>query len=363
MALPTLQEVRELSDWQPPLGVVSVYLGFDPADRGGAWRSVLRSGVDRILRLAEGAEHERKVATRETAGRLLERFEEGELRPPPRGEVGFLEVGGEEGAERWWGTGVAPSLPGLLLADRPVVMQLVDLCRRGEGVGVALPSAERVRLLDFREGELEELDDRELSVASLAWRARKAQSARDPARGQGVTSSGHDRHEGRLEHSRRRFLVECGRLAGKLLDERSLGEVIVFGPPSEAGAFCAGLEPTRVRVEVGGEADLVSAPKKQLVEAASAAVEGLRAARDQEAVERVLGEVRAGGRGAAGLQETVEALAEGRVESVFFDPTIGDPAETLVRGAFTGGAGVTVVRDGVADLLGSAEGVAALLRY
>ena len=32
MSEPTWEEAREISEWRPPLGVLSVYLGFDPAD-------------------------------------------------------------------------------------------------------------------------------------------------------------------------------------------------------------------------------------------------------------------------------------------------------------------------------------------
>jgi hypothetical protein len=363
MAHPSLDDARKLSDWRPPLGVISVYLHFDPADRSGAWRTALRNGVHRALEPTENADHEHKIALRETAKRLLDRFEDEGVRPPPRGEAGFLEVSRKEGLERWWGTGVAPAAPGVLLADQPAVVQLVDLCRRGEGCGVALVSAERVRLLHFGEGDLEEIEEWELSIFSRDWRERKSQSTNDPARAQGVSSSGHDQYRDRLEHNRRRFLVECGRLSGKRLQQRGLGEVVAFGPPSEVEGFCAGLDSTAVQAEVGGEADLISAPREQVIEEVSAAVERLAAERDRDVVERALEEARGGSRGAIGLQETIEALVEGRVEHVAFDPAIGDPSEALVRGAFASSAEVTVVRDGVSELLEPAEGVAAILRY
>jgi hypothetical protein len=99
MTQPTLEAARELSEWRPPLGVLSVYLGFDPADRGAAWRTELRNGLDAVLESQREAEHDRRVALRETAKRLVERFEDGELRPPPRGEAGFVEVAEKGGAE------------------------------------------------------------------------------------------------------------------------------------------------------------------------------------------------------------------------------------------------------------------------
>jgi hypothetical protein len=363
VAHPTLKDARELSDWRPELGVISVYLGFDPADRGAAWRTELRNGIERARELAEDAGHERRMAVRETASRLLERFGDEEVRPPPRGEAGFVEVSRREGEERWWGTGVAPARPAVVLGEQPVVSELVDLCRRGEERGVALLSAERVRLLRHTARQLEEIEEWELSILSGDWRERKSQSSSDPARAQGVSSSGHDQYGERLEHNRQRFLTECGRLAGERLRERGWGEVIAFGPRPGAEAFWKGLGSTSVRAELAGEADLISVPRGELIDEVSRAIEGLLAKRDRDLVERALEEARGRSRGASGLQETVEALGEGRVEHLAFDPAIGEPAEALVRGALAGSAEITIARDGVAELLEPAEGVAAILRY
>src|SRR5690348_967240 len=108
MSQPTLEEVREISKWRPELGVLSVYLGFDPADRGGAWRTELRNGLDTTLDAYKEVDHDLRVALRATAKRVMERFEDGDLRPPPRGEIGFVAVSEKEGAEHWWGTGAEP---------------------------------------------------------------------------------------------------------------------------------------------------------------------------------------------------------------------------------------------------------------
>jgi hypothetical protein len=363
LAHPGLEDARELIDWRPPLGVVSVYLDFDPADRGQAWRIELRNGVERAVELAKDADHDRKIALRETAKRLLERFDAEKVRPPPRGEAGFVEVSEEEGREHWWGTGVAPVLPAVVLTDQPVVAELVDLSRRGEASGVVLLSAEVVRLLRFAEGELEEIGEWELNILSGDWRERKAQRSRDPARSQGVSASGHDEYDERLEHNRHRFLVECGRLAGERLRERGLGEVVAFGPPPDAEPFWKGIGSTGMRTGLGGEADLISMPRGKLIDEVAATVAGLRAERDREFVEQALEQALGRSRGTTGLQETMEALAERRVERLAFDPGIGEATEALVREALAGDAEITIARDGVAELLEPAEGVVAILRY
>src|SRR6185312_690171 len=89
--------------------VVSVYLAFDPADRGGAWRTELRNGLDQLLEAAKDAEHDRRVALRAVAKRIAERYEDGDHRPPPRGEAGFVEVAEKGGVEHWWGPARRPA--------------------------------------------------------------------------------------------------------------------------------------------------------------------------------------------------------------------------------------------------------------
>ena len=364
MARPTQEDARALRDWRPPLGVVSIYLRFDPSDRGGAWRTELRNGLDRALEAAKEAEHERRLALRATVKRLAERFEDGERRPPPRGEAGFVEVAERPGTERWWQVGVPAAVPAMVRLDpEPVLAPLVELSCLAEPRGVALLSAERVRLLGFAEGGLEGIEDWELSITSLDWRERKSPSARNPARAQNVGSSGHDQFGERLDHNRHRFLGECGQLAGARLAERGIREIVVFGPAVDLESFEAGIAPSGVRLAVGGDGDLISTPTGQLTEPVAAAIGRLCAEWDRALVERVLEAARGGSRGAAGAQETAAALAEGRVEHLVFDAAIGEPAEALVRGALTGGSRITVVRGEAAEPLASAEGAAALLRY
>ena len=267
MSQPTLDDARELSRWRPPLGVLSVYLGFDPADRSGAWRTELRNGIEAVLERARDADHERRIALRATARRLGERFEDGDLRPPPRGEAGFVEVAEKGGAERWWGTAVAPSSTACVeLAEEPVLAPLIDLCGHGRARAVALVSSERVRLLRCAEAALEDLEDWELSIFSLDWRERKSQSANNPARAQGVSSSGHDQFEERLEHNRQRFLGECGGLAARRLDKEGLEEILVFGPAGEVESFDAGFNSPRAKLTPAGDGDLISTPRGRLTE-------------------------------------------------------------------------------------------------
>src|ERR671933_581267 len=65
------QLVRELSEWEPQGGVVSIYFEIDPGDRGEGWRIALREELDNM---AEAV-----------AERVLRRYPEG--RPHPSGRT------------------------------------------------------------------------------------------------------------------------------------------------------------------------------------------------------------------------------------------------------------------------------------
>jgi hypothetical protein len=364
MAHPTFEDARRLSDWEPALGVVSVYLAFDPADRGGAWRTELRNGLDQLLEAAKDAEHERRVALRAVAKRITERYEDGDHRPPPRGEAGLVEVAEKAGEEHWWGTGAAPQASACVeLGERPALAPLVDLACRGVQRGIAIVSLERVRLLLFAEGELSELADWELEITSLDWRERKASAGSNPARGQGGASSGKDQYGERLEHNRHRFLAEAGALVGRELEARGVEKALTFGPTADLEAFEAGSSAPKVKLSRAGQEDLISTPIGKLQETVAAAVENADAEREARLVGEVLEEARGGSRGASGLQDVGEATAEGRVERLIISAGLGASAESLVRGALAGGAKITVVHGAAAEALAPAEGAAAFLRY
>jgi hypothetical protein len=364
MTPPTSEELRKLSEWRPPLGVLSVFLAFDPADRGGAWRTELRNGLDAVLEERKEAEHDQRLGLRATAKRVMERFEDGDLRPPPRGEVGFVEVSEKGGTERWWRTAAPPVAEACVeFGADSVVAPLVALSCRGGDRGVALLSSERVRLLRWSQGSLEEVEDWELSITSLDWRERKSQSTNNPARAQGVSSSGHDQFGERLDHNRQRFLTECGTLAARRLEDDGFDQLIAFGSHKDCESFKSGFSSSKAELALGGEQDLISTPIGKLNGLVSTAIDRLDGARDRAVVERALGEAKGGSRGSTGIQETKEALAEGRVDHLVFNRAIGEEAESLIRAALAGSAQVTIVGDELAEPLAEAEGVAAILRY
>ena len=231
----------------PEGGVVSVYLAIDQADRSEGWRIELKdrlAGVDRAA-----------------AERILARFR-GDV-PPPAGrtQVGFVEVGGER-RELWNGFQLDGVATEVVAAGRPYLAPLMRMLDDGSPLGVILVSLERVRVLDWALGQIEELDGWELEITSLDWHERKA-PRRDPARGTGASASGRDQHAQRLEHNRERFLKQAGGLVVSRYGERPWRRIVVIGE---------GDRPRLLATGMGPEAELVHEVRQDLIRAAPAAI-------------------------------------------------------------------------------------------
>jgi hypothetical protein len=380
MAAPDKETLQRLLRWRPPHGVMSVYVDVKPGDRGEGWRIALRNGLrEAVAHASENGERELKAGVRAAAARVERRFAN-EERPPRRGQIGFIE-GAEGGRELWYSLN-APVPTSVAHRSRPLVQPLLAVLDDGAPRGIAALSRERVRLLGWSLEGLEEIDGWDMEVFALDWRERKSRSSADPAQGQGTTSSGRDQHAQRLEAEREHFLREAGRLSKEAAQGRGWHELLVFGDEEEFRAFSVGYANTG-RVRLAEAHNLIGQPDHAIAERVEALLPELNREREQALVERVIDQALGGTHGSLGLQETAQALSEGRVERLLFDAernwegvevpegvVLGHGAdgdsplvERLVDVALETSADVTPIEGPAAARLADYDGLAALLRY
>jgi hypothetical protein len=378
---PTEAIASELLSWRPEHGVISLYIDADPADRRERWRTEVKNGLRvAVDRVGSDADRETRLAVRDTAERLEQGLLDEPLAAEARGVIGFVEVQREEGEARWYGLDLSPRTTRVVHGPVAQLHLLLAMLDEAAPRGVAVISAERIRLVDWRLGRVEELHDWELEIFANDWRERKAEKPPDPARGQAISAAGKDQYGERLEHNRKRFAKQAGELAAAEIRRREWHELLVFGDPRYArefeGAFEANHEPRHV-----DDADLISEPIVKLQVRLAELVPSLKRERERRLIERIKDEALAGARGAVGLQETLQALSEGRVEHLVYDaerdypePSLDDPIvkstadglptlERMVELALSTSAAVTPVEGESAELLAEHEGVVALLRY
>src|SRR5215208_2031819 len=208
LGAPDEKVLRRLLDWRPPLGVISVYVSIDPADRRDHWRVDLRNRLDAIVD-AEPDKHGRRPILETTAQRIISHFPK-EVPPSGRCQIGFCEVADKDGEDIWMATQMGREQSEIVDRDHPYLTPLLEMLDEGAPVGVLGVSAERVRLHEWGLGTLTEVQDWEAILFMPEWRERKAQSSPDPARVQGTSSSGRDQFDQRLDANRERFLEQVG---------------------------------------------------------------------------------------------------------------------------------------------------------
>jgi release factor family 5 len=373
--------LKRLLDWQPPSGILSVYVDVDPADRGRGWWIALR---DRLRELADRTPpHEPRRAFEAAAARVLERFPEDGPPPDGRGHAGFIEVV-EKPDEVWRSMQMAPRRVEVVHWRRPYLRPLVELFAEGPHVGVVLASAERVRLLEWSLGALRELRDWEITLWSLDWRERKAQRPR-PGQREMTSASGRDQFNQRLEANRQRFLRETGERVRAELGRHGWQFVIVFGPKAHTAQLTDPLRSANNGLHVSGH-DLISMGAGEIAARVESEVREANRVRERALIQEVEEAIGTSAGVALGPHEALDALGEGRVRHLIFDADreyaeVGRPLETQVADAGGGGedsvpvaermvelalatgAEITPVTGDPASELSEHDGVAALLRY
>jgi hypothetical protein len=373
------RRLEQLVGWRPKDGVISAFFEIDRGERTGAWRVQLKDG---LAELSEPDDHNGKLAVRETVSRLLERFDPDNEPPLGRAQVGFVEVSRKPATEEWFSFQISSRENVVQHGPRPLLCPLIDLINRGRAHPVLAISAERVRgwLWDRGQLEPESAWDAELSI--YPGRERKAPAMSDPARGQATSSSGHDQFGQRLEANRKRFLEDFARALNE--DGRVRGtEVIAIGEAPYLDEFIAGLPSTIEAWKLEGP-DVINEADAAVLERVGAEIERSSEKREADLVRTIVDTaMTSGGRGAAGVNETSEALAEGRVEHLVlgFDGEISlddlspparesledgdqlDAAELMIELALRTSADVTPVTGNAGEALREHGGAAALLRY
>ncbi|MGH2957909.1 MAG: VLRF1 family aeRF1-type release factor [Solirubrobacterales bacterium] len=378
LSAPTEETPAELLAWRPQHGVISLYARIDPADRSAAWRTELRNELaDLADRAGEIEDHDARLALTATTERLREEFE-GEPDPDePRGLLGFVEVARKEGEERWYGVQVQAPRTEVLHGPTAAVHGLLEVLDDGAPLGIAAVSSERVRLFDWRLGKVEQLHDWELEYFGEEWRERKAQKPRDPARGEAVSAAGRDQHDQRMEANRERFAEQAGGLAREGRRKRGWRQTLLFGDERYVRRFSEGYREECRHID---HTDLINIPTGEIERRLEGLVPELNRDRELSLIERVKEAAYAEGRSALGVQETFQALQEGRVEHLVYDagrdytdawPGWEDQGsadglpliERIVELALSTSAAITPVEGVSAEQLAEQGGVAALLRY
>ena len=268
-----------------------------------------------------------------------------------------------------------------VVADRkPFVSPLVDIADRGARTGVILVGGDLVRLLQIEQAEPSEPADSIYELSLGDWRPFGGTAGGSPARGT-LTVSHQERYEARVDAQRAQLFDTAATQTAKRLRDLGWERIVLVSERQVATRFREAL-PGEISELVIAEADLNLHGEEPtaIADALEPLIEDAWLTRTTALVNLAHDRAQAGGAATLGAQETLDALAEGRVDHLILDPdydfaqgvsTIPQPirgpadmlGERAVETALDTAAQVTALPTTASETLRDAGGMVALLRY
>lgn len=379
-----LDELRALATESPGRPVLSVYVRTDPRDPANtshapAWQIELRNGLRAVGERLAGDGDRLQQRSFET---LRTRVERGlaELSPSERGRsvVWFLHADGR--TSRRLSLQLPVRRDAVVWDDRPFVSPLVDVVDRGAATGVVLVGGDSIRLLQIQTGHIDEPEDSTYELSLGDWRPFKASASANPARGQ-QTVSHQEHYEARVSKQRGELFETAAAAMAERADGLGWERIIIAAEGQVAARFHEALPETlRSRVITTLDHNMGHGDLAAIAAILEPPLEAAWLERTRRLVAAARERASAGGAGALGPQETLGALAEGRVNHLVLDPdhdfssaagsippSIGGPpsmlAERAVEAAIAAGGHVSTLPVSDSEELLDAGGMVALLRY
>ena len=239
---------------------------------------------------------------------------------------------------------------------------------------------EPIRIVQIEQAEATEPENSSFELSLGDWRPFGGSAGGSPERGLQITSH-EERYRARVEAQRDRLFETAAMETAMRVEALGWEGVVLVAEGQVASRFRDAL-PALVRERVVAEADLnlVGDELSVIADTVEPLIEGAWHRRTDALAGLASERAKSGGAATLGPQETLGALAEGRVDHLLIDPdhdfssaagmiqsSIGGPSHMLgecaVETAIATSARVTSVSIEASAALRDADGIAALLRY
>jgi hypothetical protein len=374
---------RDLIDRETEGPVLSVFCRTDPRDPANVsetpgWLVALRNGLRDAAATVEG-DHEATEAIRRLSKEAEKRLTGASAHERGRSVALFLSADGTIDIFHTFQIPVREDF--VVLESGVVIWPAMDLLDRGQRTGIILLSQDQIRLLDWEDGVVNDLESSVYNLELGDWRQYRGVGGA----GRTQHSASHiDSYEDRVHAWRSRFMKDAARAIADSTKDLKLERLVVVADRDLGSDFMEALpQELHDRVVAVIPSNLIDSTAPDVADHLD---EHLRQAwRDQvnEFADHALERIKAGDRGAGGPDQVVAALIEGRVDHLIMDPFYEFDDSDLsdgVREAITN-AGEETAREAAVEIalrtgahvssasveevpaLAEAEGVLALLRY
>jgi hypothetical protein len=374
---------RDLIDRETEGPVLSVFCRTDPRDPANVsetpgWLVALRNGLRDAAASVEG-DHDATEAIRRLSKEAEHRLTSASAHERGRSVALFLSADGTIDIFHTFQIPVRDDF--VAFEDGVVIWPAMDLLDRGQRTGIVLLSQDQIRLLDWEDGVVNDLESSVYNLELGDWRQYRGVGGS----GRTQQSASHiDSYEERVDTWRSRFMKAAAKAIAESSKELKLERLVVAADGDLGSEFMDALpQELRERVVVAVALNLIDSSAPDVADHLDGHLR--QAWRDQvnAVADHALERIKAGDRGAGGPDQVVAALIEGRVEHLVMDPFYefedGDLSdgvreaitnageetarEAAVEIALRTGAHVSSASVEEAPALAEADGVLALLRY
>ncbi len=336
MAAPTLTRgrLRRLADLRPDHGrVLSVFLNLDPSEfatgaaRATAITSVINEASHRVEE-AEGLEHDEHQALRADVERVKDVLESGDI---AAGGVQGLAVYACGPADLLEIVSLAHPIESRAIVNHSPYVEPLVMQGESERVCILLANRRTARVLIGSATGFDDLGRIDDDVKNQHSQGGWSQA----------------RYERSVEEDKRDHLEHVARELFRYFKRRPFDRLLVGTPPELTSEMEGHLHPYLVEKLAGRlSIDVENSSTEEVREVAAPVIDEDQRAREREVLDRFAQEIGRGGRATAGLQPTLEALNEFKVESLLLEEGFRSSGLVEVQtGMLTADSGTVPVED------------------
>ena len=285
-------DLRELLDFSAEKPILSVYLSVDPAE------SITDAFKLRLRQMLKDVPYQQDVDT-------IERFIDHEYDRTGR-SVAVFSCYPEKYFRSY--TLAVPVPNQVYLNDRPAVKPLADLLDAFGGYGVVLVDKQGARLFYFHLGELRE---QEGVMGEIIKRTKQGGASSVPGRRGGI--AGRTRYVDELIDRNMREAVE---FAVRFFEENRVRRILIGGTDDNIALFRSQLPKAWQSLVIGTFPMSMTASHSEVLAKAMAVGSEAEQRRENRLIESVITAAAKGGLGIVGIDETLKAIHDGRVQTL-----------------------------------------------
>lgn len=385
MSIQQIDELRDLINRETEGPVLSVFCRTDPRDPASrsetpGWLVALRNGLRESAAAYEG-DHVASGQVATLCNAAEKRMTGASAAERGRSAAYFLSADGKIDSFHTFQIPLRENYVGL--DTGAVVWPIVDVLDRGQRTGLVLISIDHIRVLEWRDGQARDLEESTFDLELGDWHEYRGAARPNPTRGSAAINN-MSAYENRVEEWQARFMKAASKAVAETVTDLKLDRLVIAADGDLCREFVAAL-PHETQEMVGATVatNLIDRAAGEVAEHLDPHLRDAWRKQVNDLGNLALSRVQAGERGATGPDESLLALAEGRVEHLLLDPYLeakddglSDGArqaitnageatlrEALVELAIRNGAQVSSASAEEVPVLAEAGGVLALLRY